>query len=314
MKEKTPLITVIIPLYNRQDLIKETIDTIIAQSYKYWECIIVDDHSTDRSLEVVQEYAARDTRIKVYKRPENIKKGANACRNYGFLKSSGAYIQWFDSDDLMEKGMLKKKLSKIEEGLDFVACKFKTFTQDITMLEAPDFSISKGLVPDFLCRDIPLNTPMILWRRDLIKDLRFDESLSRAQELDFISRILIHKKPSGVLVDDYLVYIREHENSITGNFNKGGKKETIDEVKVRFNIHNTFDAYKAATIHIYYKAIKNSLQRRYFMFSIIHLLKTLFVIDRKFVKTQFRLLFLALSFSLFGKGIEQYKTTIKKYE
>jgi glycosyltransferase involved in cell wall biosynthesis len=96
-----PKIGIIIPVFNRENLLAYTLDSIISQSFKDWECILVDDHSTDGSFEVMEMYQKKDPRFKAYKRPNELKKGANASRNFGFTKSIAATIKWFDSDDIM---------------------------------------------------------------------------------------------------------------------------------------------------------------------------------------------------------------------
>ena len=87
------MISVITPTYNRADLISETIKSIINQSYKDWELILVDDGSTDNTLEVVETYL-KDERISLYHRPQERPAGGNAARNYGFELSKGNYVKW----------------------------------------------------------------------------------------------------------------------------------------------------------------------------------------------------------------------------
>ncbi|MCP4972024.1 MAG: glycosyltransferase family 2 protein, partial [Arcobacter sp.] len=123
-----PLISIIIPIYNRESLIKETLQSIIAQSYKNWECIIIDDHSTDNTFFVTSEIAKNDSRMHIYKRPDSIPKGPSACRNYGFKKSSGQYINWFDSDDLMMPNKLEVDLKSItSDDYDFTISQTQFF-------------------------------------------------------------------------------------------------------------------------------------------------------------------------------------------
>ena len=86
--------------YSSETLI--TLDSIINQTFTDWECILVDDRSADESIRVLQEYQKKDARFKAFLRPLSLKKGANSCRNYGFLQATGSYIKWFDSDDLMQ--------------------------------------------------------------------------------------------------------------------------------------------------------------------------------------------------------------------
>ena len=82
-----PLVSIIIPTFNRAHLIGETLDSILAQTYTHWECLITDDGSTDNSIEIIQEYVTKDTRFKLFTRPANRPKGANACRNIGLEKA-----------------------------------------------------------------------------------------------------------------------------------------------------------------------------------------------------------------------------------
>jgi len=311
---KEVIVSIIIPLYNREVLVTETLDSILVQSFEQWECILIDDHSTDKSLEVAEAYAREDHRIQVFKRPDHLKKGANSCRNYGFSKSKGTYIQWFDSDDLMLPKMLASKLNAFQNEYDFIACKFSTFNEQNDNIGVPNFEVKRGLIADYLCGDIPINTPMVLWKRDVVVQKKFNENLTRAQELDFISRIFIQDEPNGILLDDISIKIREHQDSITGLYNRGRRKETNDEIKVRYNIHNTYKDHKEATLYLYYKAIKNALQKKHYWMCVSHLVKASLSIDKRFIPIHIKLFFLALSLAIFGKGLEKYKSIIKKYE
>lgn len=94
------LVSVIIPTFNRAQYIGEAIDSIIAQTYTNWECIIVDDGCTDNTAEILQDYTKRDSRIKYVVRPEQFKKGSNGSRNYGVTVSQGKLIAFNDDDDI----------------------------------------------------------------------------------------------------------------------------------------------------------------------------------------------------------------------
>ena len=105
------LISILIPTYNRAALIVETLDSIKSQTYNNWECVIVDDGSTDNSREIIDGYCKEDSRFRYYDRPENHIKGANGCRNYAFKMSQGKWIKWLDSDDLLHENTLAKECS-----------------------------------------------------------------------------------------------------------------------------------------------------------------------------------------------------------
>ena len=147
---KQALISIIIPTYNRAHLISETLDSVLAQTYPNWECIIVDDGSTDTTDEVVGEYVKKDSRFQYHHRPKDRKKGPCACRNYGFEFSKGEFIKWFDSDDIMYSELLEKQVGTFEEAIDCSVCKvaYYDFEKNITVKENTIYS--SQLIEDYL--------------------------------------------------------------------------------------------------------------------------------------------------------------------
>jgi glycosyltransferase involved in cell wall biosynthesis len=111
--EDSPLISIITPLYNAESFISETIESILKQTYKNWEQIIVNDASTDNSLSKAQSFAKDDERIKIEDLPEN--KGAAYCRNLATSKARGSYIAFLDSDDLWQPDKLEKQLNFMQQ-------------------------------------------------------------------------------------------------------------------------------------------------------------------------------------------------------
>ena len=81
------LVSIIIPIYNRENLICDTVNSVLNQNYSNIECIIVGDQSTDNSFSIVNNISKKDSRVKVHSRPYFFKKGANSCRNYGYKLS-----------------------------------------------------------------------------------------------------------------------------------------------------------------------------------------------------------------------------------
>jgi len=107
-EEESPLISIITPLYNAESFVSETIKSILDQSYWNWEQIIVDDASTDNSLQIALSFAEKDERIKVEKLSQN--RGAAYCRNLATELAAGDYIAFLDSDDLWHPDKLKNQL------------------------------------------------------------------------------------------------------------------------------------------------------------------------------------------------------------
>lgn len=110
---QNPLVSIIIPTFNRAELIKDTLGSIEALTYFNWECIVVDDGSTDNTREVVKEFIDRDKRFSFL--INNRKKGAQGARNTGLLKANGEFISFFDSDDLMHPERFTRQIKYLEE-------------------------------------------------------------------------------------------------------------------------------------------------------------------------------------------------------
>ena len=110
-----PLVSIIIPTYNRKWIIEDTLLSVISQTYINWECIIVDDNSTDNTIELINKYAKIDDRFKFIIKPITNIKGASVSRNIGLQNAKGKYIQFLDSDDLLAKNKLEVQIKLLEK-------------------------------------------------------------------------------------------------------------------------------------------------------------------------------------------------------
>jgi len=120
-EEAQPLVTVIIPLFNAQDYIAQTIESVISQTYQNWELIIVDDCSTDNSIEIVKGYETKDRRIKLIELKSNFG-GPARPRNIGLDISNGEYLAFLDADDVWLKDKLQVQVREMElNNLDFTS-------------------------------------------------------------------------------------------------------------------------------------------------------------------------------------------------
>lgn len=115
---KDGLVSVITPMYNAEKWIEETVRSVMAQSYEYWEMIVVDDCSTDCSAEIIQELQGEDSRIRYYRNEKN--SGVAAARNRAISFAQGQYLAFLDSDDLWYPGKLQLQVQKLQsEGKAF---------------------------------------------------------------------------------------------------------------------------------------------------------------------------------------------------
>lgn len=109
-----PLVSIITASYNYGEYIKETINSVICQSYDNWELIIVDDGSRDNSVEIIQDYSLKDTRIKLYTHPDNKNLGLAETLKLGISKATGEWIIFLESDDSIKPEYIEKKLEIIK--------------------------------------------------------------------------------------------------------------------------------------------------------------------------------------------------------
>ena len=116
---KFPVISVIVTCYNQAQCIGETLESVAAQSYKHWECIVIDDGSTDTSAEVIQEFTKRDSRF-TYHYQKN--QGVSIARNKGFSLARGEYINFLDGDDTFFLDKLDKQLQVFQDHPDIGVC------------------------------------------------------------------------------------------------------------------------------------------------------------------------------------------------
>ena len=114
------MISIIIPTYNRAAIISATLDSVIDQDYKDWECVVVDDFSTDNTEDIIKQYAAKDKRVRYLKNERQ--KGAQGARNTGLHHSKSEWVLFFDSDNLMHPDFLQKLIAKTKEDVDVIQC------------------------------------------------------------------------------------------------------------------------------------------------------------------------------------------------
>lgn len=212
-----PLVSIIIPTYNRAHLIEETLDSVLAQTYQNWECLVVDDGSTDETDAIMQTYCEKDSRFRYYHRPKNKQKGANACRNTGLEKASGEFIIFFDSDDLMTKEHIQGKLKPLlESDYDYSIAKTKFFNIEDNSLERyykfDEFEITPH---NFIVQNINWLTYDTLIEVKLAQSVDFNEELQSGQEFNYFSKLVL-KSTNALFIDEYLTLRRKHENSTQG--------------------------------------------------------------------------------------------------
>ena len=191
-----PLISVIIPSYNRSELIKETLDSVHSQSYQNWECIIVDDGSTDGSQEIITRYVMKDELFRFFQRNRE-PKGAPTCRNIGIEKSEGDYFIFLDSDDLLADNCLENRIKNVYLNTNYDFWVFGTYV----FYDKPgDSSDNWNLLHKdnddlfrFILYDNPWGTGGPLWKKQTVQILKgYDESAYCWQDWEFHIRAIVN--------------------------------------------------------------------------------------------------------------------------
>lgn len=240
--KKDLIVSIIIPTYNTGELLKETLDSISKQTFKNWECNIIDDGSSDNTVNIINSQTSIDNRFKFYERPPSYVRGANSCRNYGFQKSKGKYIQWFDSDDLMHPEMLEEKIKCLENSTaDFVVAEGFIIKLNISNTVGKWNSLkSSSPLLDHALGVINFQTNAAMFRRNFIDNkVLWDPDLNRKQDYDFFSTMLTFK-PFYKVIEKPLFYYRVHQNTInTSNENSTLKSMIQADLNVFKNVINS---------------------------------------------------------------------------
>ena len=233
-----PLVSIIIANYNRAHLIEETLNSIKNQSYTFFECIIVDDGSTDDSVNVIQNWIQGDERFHFFRRPKSIRKGANACRNWGFKeKCKGDLIKFFDSDDIMLKDHIRISVEQIiEEELDFVVVDCQNFDEN-GLRERP-YETNKNYVKitpiEFAKFQNAWITNDLMLKRELASGIEFNEFIRElASEYQYGIKLLL-LTDNVILIPDILTHRRVHLDSfvVQMEMNKLQRDSYIAETKL----------------------------------------------------------------------------------
>lgn len=229
-----PLVSIIIPTFNRALLIGETLESIINQTYQNWECIVVDDGSRDYTKELMEFYCSKDKRITYYKRPADRIKGPSSCRNFGFEISKGSYINWIDSDDILFPDAIEKKLGNI--GNNDVIISSVRYIDDMNRpieLIHQYFS-PKNLIEDYFFGKITFYTITPLWSRTFLEKQSelFDENISNLDDWDFNLRML-YQNPKLCYLHEPLILYRLHPHSLSKEISKLNFKEIQSEFRAR---------------------------------------------------------------------------------
>lgn len=230
------LVSVIIPSYNSEKFIAETLDSVIAQSWENLEIIVVDDGSNDATVQVIRQY--QDLGV-ICLTQEN--RGACAARNYGYRMSKGDFIQFLDADDIISPDKIEKQLNQLLATVNYetkmIHCRWGRFyNDDLDNVKwwGPHELIRRSLKPaDWLIANHMSNTHCWLIPRSLIQQAGlWDETLYRNQDGEFFSRLIVHADEV-LYCDEVKVYYRSGiSTSISRNRSRAAAESTLKSIEL----------------------------------------------------------------------------------
>lgn len=240
-------VSIVLPCYNGANFLAQSIDSVIAQTYTNWELIIVNDCSTDTSLEIMQQYAEKDSRIRIINNEQNLK--LPGALNRGFQEAIGKYLTWTSHDNRMMPTMLEEFVTYLDSNPDkglvtacYAAFSLKTGEQ-LYEVHHPDPQLYMPL-HNCVCY-------AFMYRREILETVgNYDTTLFLVEDYDYWVRIWQHY-PIGKIYK-VLYYTGVGDDTLT----LSRKKEIAEKLlEMRLRYFNSFD--KALTGH-------PDLQRRFY--------------------------------------------------
>ena len=223
MNHKTPKVTVVMPVFNREQYIETAVDSILNQTFKDFEFIIIDDGSTDSTVEILESY--HDKRIRLVTKNEN--KGNYTARNEGMKMAVGKYICVMDSDDIALPNRIQKQFDFMEANTKYGLCgSFARVLNSDEIITAPeDYDEIKA----WSMSNIMFRHPTVFIRREFLTkfNLKYDESYRYAGDYDFLVKAA-HLFPV-TNIQEVLLEYRRHPEQIS-SAHKSGQFEVVGKV------------------------------------------------------------------------------------
>lgn len=290
------LISVIIPAYNAGKYVSKCIESIMMQSYKNLEIILINDCSKDNTLDIFNSFANKDKRIKVIDFKEN--KGVSFARNYGVSIAAGEYISFIDADDYLEKDMFEKLYNAIvESDADISICGYDYVDgRGNLIINSPASPIKNELLSrDDLYYSLmkekywfyitPFNK---LYKKDVIMNIKYKEG--HRYEDEIYAHELFGVCNKAVCICDILYHYVQHDGSFISN---GGH--------LYDHIDCFYDRYKYFKKRKYYDISKDSLYRA------VEFYKTISKKEKNYIKHRFH----HLNTFIFKTGLRGYEIKYK---
>jgi glycosyltransferase involved in cell wall biosynthesis len=217
MKPDKPSLSVIMPVYNRAAYLKQSIESVLNQSFRDFEFIIIDDGSNDGSVDIIQSF--KDERIRFYRNSEN--RGIVYSRNRGLAKAQGKYVAMFDSDDIALADKFEKQIHFLEQNPEYVMCgtwvKWVDENGEPTGEKWKLPAAPKEIPAIMLFRNYFVQ-PTVVIRRDAIPEGGYSEGFDIVEDSKMWFDVSLKHKMANI--PEYLLYYRVHSGNVSNRSEK----------------------------------------------------------------------------------------------
>lgn len=210
----TPDISVIMSVYNGEAYLAEAIESVRSQTFKNWELIVINDCSTDSTAEILEQFALKDDRIKVYDNEVNLRLPKSL--NRAIALSWGKYVARMDADDICLPDRLEKQYKFMEEHSDVAlsSCRFMTVKNGVYMSGGAGGRCDNEALKAMLLVSNPILHPGVIARAEVMKRFNYDTTLTCTEDLELWTRMVRENQKIEILPECLLIY-RLHDKQIT---------------------------------------------------------------------------------------------------
>lgn len=237
---KDVLVSVIVPCYNVEKYIKKGIESLINQTLKDIEIIVINDGSKDNTLKILKNYQKNDKRIKIIDKKNE---GVSIARNAGLKQAKGKYICFMDSDDWVEKDYLEQMYNKISKNnYDIVACDTYAIYPNKKMYIKSNINDNQDE------KKLMIDAYAVIWnkmyKKEIISDIYFEKNISFCEDVLFLYEVYSKVKKVGSINEPLYNYL-QRENSLTYTYNEKiyDLIKGLDKIVEYYETNNYIDKY-----------------------------------------------------------------------
>ena len=240
MKDNSLIVSIIMNCHNGESFLKQSIDSIINQSFKNWELIFFDNVSDDNSLEIVESF--NDKRIKVFKSGKFI--NLYHARNEAIQKAKGKYICFLDTDDYWERNKIEEQVNFLENNrnFDMVYSNFYTIKKDNTKYIQNNYNLPEGKIVKDLLKKYSIGILTACIKKKIFENILFDEKTNIIGDFDFFVKLSCDYNIG--CIQKPLAFYRDHENNLSK------KKLGVYINELKYWIKNNNKRYKKLGISL----------------------------------------------------------------